>query len=845
MRRAAGCAFALVALAAWASASPALAQTPLWSRSVYGPANAAAFLGDGQTVTRTVAMDGAGNVVVVGSTGSGSAADFLTTKLSAGAGAVAWQKTFAGTAGGPDRAMAVALDASGNAVVAGLTANASGNDDIKVVKYAASNGAVLWEKTFDSGAYDGAYAVAVDPSGDAIVGAESTNAAGNVDVRLLKLAGSTGALLWDRLLDNGRDDYVSDLALDSAGNPVVAGVSVNASGDNDFAIFKCDGASGAVLWRRAFDSGAADQAYSVAVDRAGNAFVTGFSTGATIDYRTLKLAAADGSIAWQRTYDGGGNDFGQSVAVDSLGNAVVTGYSVNAAGNFDIVTLKYAALDGATLWQKSLDGGGEDYGYAVAVDASDDAIVSGSSSASGHPDWKIVAYAPADGSTLFQRSYAGSGGGDDEAFGLAISAAGIAVAGSAVETGASAGIHVELLPAPSSAASITSPALDGTLPGSTVTFQWNDAGASLYQVWVGSSVGTHDVGYYPTSGTRLTSASVSGLPTDGRKLYVRLYSSIGGSYVYRDFTYTAAGTGATPASSGPASITSPADGSKLPGSGATFQWTNAGASLYQLWLGNSQGAYDIGYFPASGTTSTATSVTGIPTDGRTIHARLYSNIGGAYAYRDFTYTAAGSGSSPSAPAAASITSPAPGGTLGGTSVTFQWNDSGAALYQLWVGNAPGGFDIGYFPAAGTTATSIVATGLPTDGRGLYVRLYSAVNGAWQFRDFTYIASGSASAGGGAPGSPNPAAISSPANGSALSGSTVTFQWNDAGASLYQLWVGTTPGAFDIGYYPATGTTATSIAATRLPTDGRALYVRLYSAFGATWYYRDFTFRAGP
>ena len=125
-----------------------------------------------------------------------------------------------------------------------------------------------------------------------------------------------------------------------------------------------------------------------------------------------------------------------------------------------------------------------------------------------------------------------------------------------------------------------------------------------------------------------------------------------------------------------------------------------------------------------------------------------------------------------------------------------------------------------------------------------MRLYSAVNGAWQYRDFTYTASGGATA-GGTPGQPVPAGIASPANGAALGGPAVTFQWNDAGASLYQLWVGTSPGAFDLGYYPASGTTVTSVSVTGLPVDGRALYVRLYSAFGGTWYFRDFSSRAGP
>jgi hypothetical protein len=93
--------------------------------------------------------------------------------------------------------------------------------------------------------------------------------------------------------------------------------------------------------------------------------------------------------------------------------------------------------------------------------------------------------------------------------------------------------------ASSSPATIISPANGSTLPGSTVTFTWNDAGASLYQVWVGNSVGAYDVGYFPTAGTSATSTTVSGLPTDGRKLYVRLWSNIGGTYYFTDSTYIA------------------------------------------------------------------------------------------------------------------------------------------------------------------------------------------------------------------------------------------------------------------------------------------------------------------
>ena len=69
-------------------------------------------------------------------------------------------------------------------------------------------------------------------------------------------------------------------------------------------------------------------------------------------------------------------------------------------------------------------------------------------------------------------------------------------------------------------AQITSPAKGSTLVGSA-TFTWtSETGATSYQVWVGSTPGTDDVAY---SGSNGLSATVSGLPRDGRQLYVTLW----------------------------------------------------------------------------------------------------------------------------------------------------------------------------------------------------------------------------------------------------------------------------------------------------------------------------------
>jgi hypothetical protein len=110
-----------------------------------------------------------------------------------------------------------------------------------------------------------------------------------------------------------------------------------------------------------------------------------------------------------------------------------------------------------------------------------------------------------------------------------------------------------------------------------------------------------------------------------------------------------------------------------------------------------------------------------------------------------------------------------------------------------------------------------------------------VNGVWEFADYTYKALDR-------PG----AVITSPHPSLPLTASpTQTFTWTNVGASLYQLWIGTTPGSYDLGFYPPAGTTATSVTVENLPTDGRTLYVRLYSAIGGVWRFTDWVYTTFP
>jgi len=90
------------------------------------------------------------------------------------------------------------------------------------------------------------------------------------------------------------------------------------------------------------------------------------------------------------------------------------------------------------------------------------------------------------------------------------------------------------------ASEVLSPVPGSTLSSNTVTFQWQDTGSAQYYLYVGTSPGGLDL-YHASQGTN-TSVTVSGLPTNGSTIYVKLWTmeSNNFSWVYNNYTYTAA-----------------------------------------------------------------------------------------------------------------------------------------------------------------------------------------------------------------------------------------------------------------------------------------------------------------
>ena len=385
----------------------------------------------------------------------------------------------------------------------------------------------------------------------------------------------------------------------------------------------------------------------------------------------------------------------------------------------------------------------------------------------------------------------------------------------------------KVLPQP---AALVSPAPRSTLLGTSVTFTWR-AGTGAVEYWF--NVGTTGVNatdlYNGSQGTAL-SRTVTGLPADGRTVFVRLWTRfvVGGPFVFTDYTFTAATLVPQPAA-----LISPSPGSTLSATSVTFTWS-AGSGAVEYWFNvGTTGVNATDTYNGSQGTALSRTITGLPADGRTVFVRLWTRfvVGGPFVFTDYTFTALTVVREPAA-----LTSPSPRSTLSATSATFTWSPgNGAVEYWFNVGTTGVNATDIYNGSQGTALSRTVA-GLPADGRVVFVRLWTRFTsgGPFVFTDYTFTAFTGVRA-----------ALTSPTPGSTLSATSVTFTWS-AGSSAVEYWfnLGTTGlNATDI--YNGSQGTALSRTITGLPADGRTVFVRLWTRFvaGGPFVFTDYTFTA--
>jgi hypothetical protein len=238
-----------------------------------------------------------------------------------------------------------------------------------------------WTNRFDDQFHseDFGAAEAVDSAGNLIVIGSSIDALTGYDMALFKYA-SDGTPLWTNFYNGpaSGDDFGEGVGVDAANNVYALGNSANAFGGTGLALVKYSSA-GTALWTNLYDSTNANSDYSsgFAVDAAGDSFVFVTSYGASpIAYVTLKFNAL-GQAVWTNVYHGpaGGPDYPESLALDSATNVFITGGSEGTNGE-EWATLKYAA-DGTPLWTNRYGGDVVDQAASVKVDREGNVLVTG------------------------------------------------------------------------------------------------------------------------------------------------------------------------------------------------------------------------------------------------------------------------------------------------------------------------------------------------------------------------------------------------------------------------------------------------------------------------------------
>jgi uncharacterized delta-60 repeat protein len=361
-----------------------------WVARYNGPGN------DGD-LAQAIAVDDSGNVYVTGfSVGAGTGLDYATIKYNS-AGQEQWVARYNGPGNNTDEGVAVAVDSSGNVYVTGESWGQGTKTDYATIKY-NSLGQEQWVARYDSSAsVDNAAAIAIDSSGNVYVTGDS----GSIfDYATIKY-NPAGQEQWVARYDGPEndDDGATAIAMDTSGNVYVTGFSVGSGSGYDYATIKYN-SMGQRQWVARYNGPGndSDLAGSIALDDAGNVYVTGNSVGTTYpeyDYATIKYNPA-GQKQWVARYNGSGDgeDDASGLTIDGSGNVYVTGSSDGPNNLPDYATIKYNSA-GQEQWVARYDGPGNSYdiGRAIAVDGFENVYVTGNSFSSGtDSDYVTIKY---------------------------------------------------------------------------------------------------------------------------------------------------------------------------------------------------------------------------------------------------------------------------------------------------------------------------------------------------------------------------------------------------------------------------------------------------------------------
>ncbi|MDQ3630287.1 MAG: SBBP repeat-containing protein, partial [Actinomycetota bacterium] len=363
-----------------------------------------------------VAVDSAGRAYVSGSTAStnfptrnpiqgttGGGTDAFVAVLNA-AGTGLMYSTYLGGSGS-DAATRIDLDPSNGAYVSGTTSPAAGTAATPSVTNNFPTTAGSFQPTFGGGAA-GTTAPFAAPS----------------DAFVTKLNPTGSAVDYSTFLGGTQPDTGRSIAVHSDGSAYLTGATRSttvfgtpgafqttyqsaAAADSDAYVAKLNPAGSALAFSTYVGGTRSDSGTGIAVDPAGNAYITGETTSTNFpiknanqpnnasapgpndaDSFVTKLNAA-GTDTVYSTYNGSNTyDTGTDIAVDSSGSAHAVGNTLGGfplknpvqvrTGDYESYLTKFSP-SGSVVYSTIYGGGSRDFGNAVAADNSGNAYIAG------------------------------------------------------------------------------------------------------------------------------------------------------------------------------------------------------------------------------------------------------------------------------------------------------------------------------------------------------------------------------------------------------------------------------------------------------------------------------------
>jgi uncharacterized delta-60 repeat protein len=323
-----------------------------------------------------ITVDGVGNIYITGQTssfGAGQDDAFIAKYDSTGTSLlnITWGGSYIDSGNG------IAGDGAGNIYITGYTYSfGAGNCDAFIAKY-DSAGTSLLNITWGGGNYDAANGITVDGAGNIYI-TGSTFGAGQYEAFIAKYD-SAGTSLLNITRDSSDGDSGNDIVLDGTGNIYITGSTYSiGTGDSDAFIAKYN-STGTSLLNITWGGSNSDRGHGIAVDGAGNIYITGetssFGAGDS-DAFIVKYDSAGTSLL-NITWGGNNGDSGNGIALDGSENIYITGgFNRFVEGSEDAFIAKYDSA-GTSLLNITWAGSNDDSGSGIAVDGSGNIYITG------------------------------------------------------------------------------------------------------------------------------------------------------------------------------------------------------------------------------------------------------------------------------------------------------------------------------------------------------------------------------------------------------------------------------------------------------------------------------------